>query len=340
MPISDSERAAAFAATGPVREAHRFDEAALERHLAASVAGFAGPMEVRQFLGGQSNPSYLLSTPAKLYVLRKKPPGKLLPSAHLVEREVKAIIIACNTVSAVAPERLRVELDLPVLGVIEPGARAAAAATKVFKVGVLATAGTIASGAYPRAIAACATRIETHAHAAPLLVPLAEEGWTDGDVPTLAARRYLEPLGIRVAYTWVGVVVALTVIGLPFVVRTVQPALEDLEAELEEAAASLGAGRIDTIRRVILPAILPALLTGFAMAFARAVGEYGSVIFIAGNMPMRTEIAPLMIKIKLEQYDYTGATAIAVVMLVLSFALLLVISGLQAWTAKRTGRDR
>lgn len=115
-------------------------------------------------------------------------------AAHLVERDVKAIVIACNTVSAVAPERLRVELDLPVLGVIEPGARAAAAATKVFKVGVLATAGTIASGAYPRAISSCSTRIETYGQAAPLLVPLAEEGWTDGDVPALAARRYLEPL--------------------------------------------------------------------------------------------------------------------------------------------------
>jgi glutamate racemase len=113
---------------------------------------------------------------------------------HLVARGVKAIVIACNTVSAVAPERLRVELDLPVLGVIEPGARAAAAATKVFKVGVLGTAGTIASGAYPRAIATCSTRIETYGQAAPLLVPLAEEGWTDGEVPTLAARRYLEPL--------------------------------------------------------------------------------------------------------------------------------------------------
>jgi glutamate racemase len=115
-------------------------------------------------------------------------------AGHLVGRGVKAIVVACNTVSAVAPERLRVELDLPVLGVIEPGARAAAAATKVFKVGVLATAGTIASGAYPRAIAACSTRIETYGQPAPLLVPLAEEGWTEGDVPALAARRYLEPL--------------------------------------------------------------------------------------------------------------------------------------------------
>jgi sulfate/thiosulfate transport system permease protein len=146
--------------------------------------------------------------------------------------------------------------------------------------------------------------------------------------------QYLEPLGIRVAYTWIGVVVALTLIGLPFVVRTVQPALEDLEAELEEAAASLGAGRLATVRLVIFPALLPALLTGFAMAFARAIGEYGSVIFIAGNMPMRTEIAPLLIVIKLEQYDYTGATAIALVMLVASFLILLLINFLQWWSRR------
>jgi sulfate/thiosulfate transport system permease protein len=129
-------------------------------------------------------------------------------------------------------------------------------------------------------------------------------------------------------------VVALTLIGLPFVVRTVQPALEDLEPELEEAAASLGAGRLATVRRIIFPTILPALLTGFAMAFARAIGEYGSVIFIAGNMPMRTEIAPLLIVIKLEQYDYTGATAIAVVMLAASFLLLLLINLLQWWSRR------
>jgi sulfate/thiosulfate transport system permease protein len=146
--------------------------------------------------------------------------------------------------------------------------------------------------------------------------------------------RHLEVLGIQVAYTWVGVVVALTVIGLPFVVRTVQPALEDLEAELEEAAASLGANRLATFRLVILPSIAPALLTGFAMAFARAIGEYGSVIFIAGNMPMRTEITPLLIKIKLEQFDYAGATAIAVVMLLASFFLLLVINMLQWWSRR------
>jgi len=152
--------------------------------------------------------------------------------------------------------------------------------------------------------------------------------------------QYLEPLGIQVAFKPLGVLVALVFIGLPFVVRTVQPILEDLDTELEEAAASLGAQRWQTFRHVILPVLLPALLTGFALAFARAVGEYGSVIFIAGNIPMVSEITPLMIITKLEQYDYVGATAIAVVMLVISFTLLLVINGLQAWTAKRTGRDR
>jgi sulfate/thiosulfate transport system permease protein len=146
--------------------------------------------------------------------------------------------------------------------------------------------------------------------------------------------QWLEPLGIKVAFTWVGIVIALTLIGLPFVVRTLQPALEDLEAELEEAAASLGATRLQTLRRVILPTVLPALLTGFAMAFARALGEYGSVIFIAGNLPLKTEIVPLLIVIKLEQYDYTGATAIAVVMLVASFAMLLVINLLQWWSRR------
>jgi sulfate/thiosulfate transport system permease protein len=146
--------------------------------------------------------------------------------------------------------------------------------------------------------------------------------------------RYLEPLGLQVAFTWVGIVVALTLIGLPFVVRTLQPALEDLEAELEEAAASLGARRWQTFARVTFPTLLPALLTGFAMAFARAVGEYGSVIFIAGNMPMRTEIVPLLIVTKLEQYDYSGATAIALVMLTASFALLLLVNWLQAWSRR------
>ncbi|AMO38314.1 sulfate ABC transporter permease subunit CysT [Thauera humireducens] len=152
--------------------------------------------------------------------------------------------------------------------------------------------------------------------------------------------QFLEPLGIQVAFKPLGVLVALVFIGLPFVVRTVQPILEDLDTELEEAATSLGAQRWQAFRHVILPIVLPALLTGFALAFARAVGEYGSVIFIAGNIPMVSEITPLMIITKLEQYDYTGATAIATVMLILSFALLLVINGLQAWTAKRTGRDR
>ena len=152
--------------------------------------------------------------------------------------------------------------------------------------------------------------------------------------------QFLEPLGVQVAFKPLGVLVALVFIGLPFVVRTVQPILEDLDTELEEAAASLGAQRGQAFRHVILPIAFPALLTGFALAFARAVGEYGSVIFIAGNLPMVSEITPLMIVTKLEQYDYTGATAIATVMLVLSFALLLLINGLQAWTSKRTGRDR
>ena len=145
----------------------------------------------------------------------------------------------------------------------------------------------------------------------------------------------LEPLGVQVAFTRLGVVVALTLVGLPFVVRTLQPALEDLEVELEEAAATLGAGRFTTFWRVLLPGVLPALATGFALAFARAVGEYGSVVFIAGNLPMKTEIAPLLIVIKLEQYDYLGATAIGAAMLVISFVMLLVINLLQAW-----GRDR
>jgi sulfate transport system permease protein len=147
--------------------------------------------------------------------------------------------------------------------------------------------------------------------------------------------RYLEPLGIKVAFTPLGVVVALTFIGLPFVVRTVQPVLEDVERELEEAAASLGANPWQTFSRVIFPTILPAMLTGFALAFARATGEFGSVIFIAGNMPMVSEITPLFIITKLEQYDYAGATAIAVVMLLVSFVMLLTINMLQAWTRKR-----
>jgi sulfate/thiosulfate transport system permease protein len=152
--------------------------------------------------------------------------------------------------------------------------------------------------------------------------------------------RLLEPLGIKVAFTPLGVVVALTFIGLPFVVRTVQPVLEEAERELEEAAASLGASRLQTFVKVIFPTILPALLTGFALAFARATGEYGSVIFIAGNMPMVSEITPLFIITKLEQYDFTGATAIAVVMLVVSFVLLLGINLLQAWSRKRGQTER
>jgi sulfate/thiosulfate transport system permease protein len=149
--------------------------------------------------------------------------------------------------------------------------------------------------------------------------------------------QYLEPLGITLAFNRNGVVIALIFIGLPFVVRTVQPVLEDTEKELEEAAMCLGATRWQTFSRVILPAIAPALLTGFAMAFARAIGEYGSVIFIAGNMPMVSEITPLIIIGKLEQYDYAGATAVAVVMLVISFMLLLVINALQSWQRRRSG---
>ena len=143
-----------------------------------------------------------------------------------------------------------------------------------------------------------------------------------------------EPFGIRIAFTWVGVLIALIFIGLPFVVRTVQPVLEDLDAEIEEAAASLGATRWQTVTKVVLPTVLPAIVTGVAMSFARAIGEYGSVVFISGNMPMKTEITPLLIITKLEQYDYAGATALAVVMLVVSFALLLVINLLQAWSRK------
>lgn len=150
--------------------------------------------------------------------------------------------------------------------------------------------------------------------------------------------QWLEPHGVKVAFTPLGVVVALTFIGLPFVVRTVQPVLEDFSSEAEEAAASLGANRWQTFYKIILPAIWPALLTGFSLAFARAVGEYGSVIFIAGNMPMISEITPLMIITKLEQYDYAGATAIAVVMLVISFVLLLLINLLQWWSNHRHGQ--
>jgi sulfate transport system permease protein len=149
--------------------------------------------------------------------------------------------------------------------------------------------------------------------------------------------RWFEPLGIKIAFTPLGVVLALIFIGLPFVVRTVQPVLEDVEKELEEAASCLGASRWQTFCHVILPAILPALLTGFTLAFARAIGEYGSVIFIAGNMPMVSEITPLLIITKLEQYDYAGATAIALTMLFFSFVLLLLINALQAWQGRRSG---
>ena len=150
--------------------------------------------------------------------------------------------------------------------------------------------------------------------------------------------QYLEPIGIKVAYTPIGITLALIFIGLPFVVRTVQPVLSDIETELEEAASALGANRLQTIRKIILPILFPALLTGFALAFARGVGEYGSVIFIAGNMPYKTEIAPLMIISRLEEYDYAGATTIAAVMLILSFGVLLLINLVQACASRRTGR--
>jgi len=147
--------------------------------------------------------------------------------------------------------------------------------------------------------------------------------------------RWLEPLGIQAAYSRLGVVIALTFMGLPFVVRTLQPALTDLAVEVEEAAATLGAHRWPTLRRVVLPAVLPALLTGFTLALARALGEYGTVIFISGNLPMRTEVASLLIVVKLEQYDYGGAAAIASVMLAASFALLLTVNLLQWWAGRR-----
>jgi sulfate transport system permease protein len=150
--------------------------------------------------------------------------------------------------------------------------------------------------------------------------------------------RWLEPLGIKVAYTTLGITVALVFVGLPFVVRVVQPVLVESEKELEEAAATLGAGRWQTVFGVVLPALWPAVLTGFALAFARGVGEYGSVIFIAGNLPNTTEIAPLLITIRLEEFDYAGATAIAAAMLLLSFGVLLLVNGLQGWM-QRKGRE-
>ncbi|HJY38676.1 MAG TPA: ABC transporter permease subunit, partial [Steroidobacteraceae bacterium] len=143
------------------------------------------------------------------------------------------------------------------------------------------------------------------------------------------------PYGIKVAYTWIGIVVALTLIGLPFVVRSVQPALLEVQRDLEDAAETLGAARFTIFRRIILPTVAPAIATGFTMAFARAVGEYGSVIFIAGNLPMKTEITPLLIVIKLEQFDYAGAAALGFMMLVLSFIMLLSINLLQAWGRRR-----
>lgn len=149
--------------------------------------------------------------------------------------------------------------------------------------------------------------------------------------------RFLEPLGIKIAFAPAGVVVAMVFVGLPFVVRTVQPVLLDLDAQMEEVAATLGASRLQIITRIILPAVIPSALTGSALAFSRAVGEYGSIVFISGNMPMRTEIVPLLIVTKLEQFDYPGATAIALVMLLASFAMLLVINSLQAWARRRTG---
>ena len=159
-----------------------------------------------------------------------------------------------------------------------------------------------------------------------LTAVFAENGWFG---------QYLAPFGIKVAYTWIGVVVALTLIGLPFVVRSVQPAIAEVQRDLEDAAETLGAGRITIFRRIVLPMVMPALATGFTLAFARAVGEYGSVIFIAGNLPMRTEITPLLIVIKLEQFDYAGAAALGFIMLTMSFVMLLSINLLQTWGRRR-----
>jgi sulfate transport system permease protein len=163
-----------------------------------------------------------------------------------------------------------------------------------------------------------------------LTTVFAQNGWVG---------QYLEPLGIKVAYTWIGVTLALTLIGMPFMVRTVQPALEEVQKDLEDAAETLGAGRFHIFRRIILPTVLPAMLTGFALAFARAVGEYGSVIFISGNLPMKTEITPLLIVIKLEEFNYKGAAALGTVMLVISFTMLFAINLLQAWGRRRTVRS-
>jgi sulfate transport system permease protein len=159
-----------------------------------------------------------------------------------------------------------------------------------------------------------------------LTTVFAQNGWIG---------RYLEPHGVKVAYTWIGVTLALTLISMPFAVRAVQPALQEVQRDLEEAAETLGARRMYILRRIILPTVLPALLTGFTLAFARAVGEYGSVIFIAGNLPMKTEITPLLIVIHLEEFDYQGAAALGVVMLGISFVILLAINLLQAWGRQR-----
>jgi sulfate/thiosulfate transport system permease protein len=171
----------------------------------------------------------------------------------------------------------------------------------------------------------------------PFALPTAVAGITLTSIyaPNGWIGRLLEPYGVQVAFTRAGVTLALVFIGLPFVVRTLQPVIESLDLEVEEAAASLGATRLKVVTRVILPYLYPAWLTGFALSFARAIGEYGSVVFISGNMPMRTEIAPLLIITKLEQFDYAGATAIALVMLTFSFVLLLAINALQGWTTRR-----
>ena len=161
-----------------------------------------------------------------------------------------------------------------------------------------------------------------------LTAVLSQNGWVG---------RFIEPLGIKIAFTWIGIVIALTFIGLPFVVRTLQPVIEEIDREVEEIAATLGARRWQTLARVVFPTLLPALLTGFVLAFARAVGEYGSVIFIAGNIPYQTEIAPLLIVIRLEEFDYAGATAIAVIMLGISFVMFLSINLIQAWARRRFG---
>jgi sulfate transport system permease protein len=176
----------------------------------------------------------------------------------------------------------------------------------------------------------------------PFALPTAVSGIALATVfaPTGWVGRWLEPLGIQVAYTWVGVVVALTLIGLPFVVRSVQPALEEVDVTFEEAAEVLGASRAHVFRRVILPTVMPSLATGFTLALARAVGEYGSVIFIAGNLPLRTEITPLLIVIKLEQFDYVGAAVLGIVMLFTSFVMLLTINAINGWRIRRVAGRR